>query len=212
MITLLKTARFFIPFTRAMRLAPLGVVTGFILSASAAHADIRWSPMVTNGDGTVRVTPDYHEAEKYCANQKMRLPTKREWAERSRTMGARGILETRFPGVSRNSAVVVEEVKRMGAEGYHPVYRLDSNKIDSKKQVVVDFYFNPTGYNDSREVIGNFWHWCQPFLDLKQTDITTYLDVRRFFTRGDLYYNPRDAWFISESVGGFAVTCVEEQR
>ena len=74
-----------------------------------------------------------YDAVSYCANQGMHLPSARELAQLSASLGAAGISET--------------------PKGY---YLVSAKNADGK---VDNFYFNYSGYKRPQGDLGNNWFW-----------------------------------------------------
>jgi len=109
--------------------------------------------LVKESDGSIRRMNQY-QAEQYCKDNNSRLPSARELALLSQSLGAKGILDTAFAEVSVENGYVVTEISRMWGDGYYAIYR--KNKSYEK---VVDFYFNDTGYQAPQGEQGNEWIW-----------------------------------------------------
>lgn len=137
-----------------MRLKLGLAAVGVLLATGIAHADVQLSPMAKIADGSIQAV-DHFMAIQYCDNHKMRLPTAREWAIHSQSLGAKGIRETRYADVPRSDQRVITERDRMIGEGYYPTYRLNSTK-----QIVVDFYFNEAGYRRPTGPQGDYFFWA----------------------------------------------------
>jgi hypothetical protein len=82
------------------------------------------------------------------------LPTARELAVYSQSLGARGIRETAHPGVVTSDTTVRAEIEQMDRDGYYPIY-----VANSSGQRAVDFYFNSSGYQRPAGDLGNLWFW-----------------------------------------------------
>jgi hypothetical protein len=110
-------------------------VTGLIFIAQAIQADPapQFGDIVRNTDGSVRYM-SLDGAIRYCANQGMHLPSARELAQLSASMGAAGISET-------------------AKDGY---YLVSTHNADGKTD---NFYFNSTGYKRPAGDLGNHWFW-----------------------------------------------------
>lgn len=89
----------------------------------------------------------YEVADTYCSKQSMRIPTAREFAQFSQELGAKGILETKYPNTSVSNFNVKLEIYWNYKNNFVPIYK---KTLDGT--VVVDFYFNNSGYKfDSPE-------------------------------------------------------------
>ena len=147
--------------SRKNRFSMLSVAAGVQLSANAARAaevcdtvDACWAlqakvearlavllkniapnltDIVRNADGSVRHMNQY-DADSYCRNQGQRLPTARELALYSQSLGAQGISETK-------------------KDGYYLVKGSDSAGIPD------NFYFSSKGYQRPSGDLGSFWFW-----------------------------------------------------
>jgi hypothetical protein len=95
-----------------------------------------------------------YDAERTCREQGTRLPTARELAVYSQSLGARGIRETAHPGVVTSDTTVRAEIEQMDRDGYPPIY-----VANSSGQRAVDFYFNYSGYQRPAGDLGNLWFW-----------------------------------------------------
>ena len=126
------------------------------LTSTFSHAQ---SPslgdIVRNADGSVRHM-DYYYARSYCNRVDSRLPTIRELAVYSQSLGARGIRETAHPDVAIIHEVVQTEIAQMRGDGYYPVYTV-SDRIP--RPTVIDFYFNYSGYQPPAGDLGYYWFW-----------------------------------------------------
>jgi hypothetical protein len=109
--------------------------------------------IVRNADGSVR-SMTWDKADRYCRDQGTRLPTPRELAIYSQSLGAVGIRETDYPGVFYEAPQVMSETYRMLADGYSPI--LTSTR---KGEVSVDFYFNNKNYRPPKEEDYYFVFW-----------------------------------------------------
>jgi len=109
--------------------------------------------IVKDAHGKVR-TMNQYDADKYCKSIGSRLPTARELALYSQSLGARGILETSYSGIDSASSKVQTEITQMDKEGYYPIYTKNS-----AEKTVVDFYFNYSGYQRPAGDLGNYSFW-----------------------------------------------------
>jgi hypothetical protein len=116
------------------------LVSFFVVSAGARAGTV-------DQDGVVRdnhanpLLMNQADAMKACAGHGMHLPTIRELAKISQSMGAKGILE--------KSEVQEGKVPA----GFYLVIAIDPN---GKKD---EFYFNYSGYNRPAGDLGNNWFW-----------------------------------------------------
>lgn len=94
-------------------------------------------------------------AESRCANHGLKLPTARELALYSQSLGALGVCETAYPGrrVDPDSSVWTE-IRKMGEDGYYPIYAKNASG-----GLVVDFYFSARGYKRPQGDRGDYWFW-----------------------------------------------------
>ena len=114
------------------------VMTGIALAESL---DVEVTPFFEplkygpfNLTGILKTSVTLTEAKKICHDKGMRLPTARELALASQSMGAKGISETK-------------------KDGYYLVKGSDSSgKPDP-------FYFNNKGYRRPAGELGNYWFW-----------------------------------------------------
>ena len=109
--------------------------------------------ILRDANGRVRHMNQY-DAERTCREQGTRLPTARELAVYSQSLGARGIRETAHPGVVMSDTTVRAEIEQMDRDGYYPIYVANSSGQSS-----VDFYFNYSGYQRPAGDLGNLWFW-----------------------------------------------------
>ena len=130
--------------------------------------------ILRDAKGRVRHMNQY-DAERTCREQGTRLPTARELAVYSQSLGARGIRETAHPGVVTSDTTVRAEIEQMDRDGYYPIY-----VANSSGQRAVDFYFNYSGYQRPAGDLGNLWFWSS--------------SVHPVYSYG--------AYFVSGSVGG----------
>jgi hypothetical protein len=107
--------------------------------------------ILRDANGRVRHMNQY-DAERTCREQGTRLPTARELAVYSQSLGARGIRETAHPGVVTSDTTVRAEIEQMDRDGYYPIY-----VANSSGQRAVDFYFNYSGYQRPAGALGNLW-------------------------------------------------------
>lgn len=174
-------------------------ILGVSLLSMTAGAQVFSAPEVVLGDvlrsadGSVRLMTQ-RQAKRACDEQGLRLPTARELAFHSQSLGARGIRESAHPGVLTTSPEVRAEIELMTREGYYPVYQANSAGL-----AVVDFYFNATGYRPAEGDLGNHWLWSS-----SSARAYGFSDVHYFLLGGSGHIvssnNPRDEG---------AVRCVE---
>jgi hypothetical protein len=86
-------------------------------------------------NGSAQGSPD--QVKHWCNYQGYQLPSARQMALYAQSRGAKGIRETKFPGMSLSSPSVRAESDQNIKEGYHAVY----------KDNAVLFYFNGSGYD-----------------------------------------------------------------
>ena len=145
-----------------------------------------------NPDGTV-LRMNQYDADKYCQAQGTRLPTIREMAAYSQSLGAKGILETAYPGVYYAFLKVDEEIKRMNTNGYDAIYT-----SNSAGETTVDFYFNYSGYQRPSGDLGNYAFWSSSVVPHASSDVYGLVGAS-----GDLYFYDR-----SQNYNDNAVRCV----
>lgn len=109
--------------------------------------------IVKNENGSVRQMSQF-DAEQYCRSHGSRLPTARELALVSQSMGALGIRETAHAGVVETDAAVQAEVSQMHYAGYYPIYTMNTSNQPS-----IDFYFSYIGYQRPAGDLGNNFFW-----------------------------------------------------
>ena len=131
--------------------ALLSVVPSSLQAADAKGPALE--DAVRNADGSIRYM-NQDEAIQYCANKGTHLPTVREYTEWATSQGARGILETKFKDVAYTDPAVIKERDQNGKNGFFVIYRQNP---DGK--MVVDHYFNRTGYQKPSGELGSFWFW-----------------------------------------------------
>ena len=110
-----------------------------LFASMNAFANPQFSDIAKNADGTINYMTQA-DAIKYCASQGQHLPSARELAQLSTSMGSTGITDAYTDGYDGVSA---EEV--------------GSKKIDT-------FYFNATGYNRPTGDLGSNWFWSSSIL------------------------------------------------
>jgi hypothetical protein len=131
------------------------------ISTTAATSDPTLAPpappkltdFARNNDHSI-MRPSWKKAVQYCAGLGSRLPTIREYALLSQSMGAMGIRETAFPNVDINSPVIANERSLNAREGFKEIYRKNSSGA-----LVIDFYFNKLGYRKSFGELDETWLW-----------------------------------------------------
>ncbi len=159
------------------------IVSALVVSgvAQAGQAP-QFGDIVRNSDGSILYMSQF-DAVDYCANQGMHLPSARELAQLSQSLGARGIKEDyEFPGPAAYYN-----------PGYIPVNGKNSDgKIDS-------FYFDFHGYNRPAGDLGNNWFWSS--------------SVNRYYIGDAFILDGRDGdvFRFPQSVSHVAVRCVAGQ-
>lgn len=120
----------------------------------AAQAETHIGQTAKDLGGSVLLV-NHEEATRFCLNRGSRLPTIHEYAQLSASLGSMGSRETQYLDIPINDVIVEEEITRNGAEGFSPLFRLNS-----AARFVIDFYFNSTGYNApsaAPEDVSRFW-------------------------------------------------------
>ncbi len=121
-----------------------------ILTSSLSFAELSIGPEIGDIErddrGNVLKKINYYAASRHCEAKGSRLPTAREYAQLSRSMGAKGIKETAHE--SKNW----DEVIAMRKENFTPIWALDN-----QDKVWVDFYFNSSGYELPEDHPRNGW-------------------------------------------------------
>lgn len=121
------------------------------------NAPVVLEDVARDAQGRIR-SMDHYEAVIYCHQQGMRLPTPRELAMHSQSLGAIGIRETAYPGATVRNSELQDEIFHMRRDGYHPVYTASSSVY-----AAVDFYFNYGGYrrqvDDPVREVRDYWLW-----------------------------------------------------
>jgi len=131
------------------------LITALAMLSTNAFA-ISLGPVVSNADGTINEMT-YYEAGQYCQSQGTRLPTSREYAVYSQSLGASGIRETAYPGMRWGESVVQAESEQMSNNGYWLVFEF--NKPDDS---IIGFYFNSRGFKSQLQwpfKTPNVWPW-----------------------------------------------------
>lgn len=135
----------------------------FFLSLSASASPHFPDSLEPAGIGEIEQTPDgrplkmsQYEAVRYCQQKGKRLPTIRELALLSQSLGAKGIRETAYPESSTKNQLVQDEIARMKKDGYDEVVY----KKGRRGSVKVDFYFNSTGFPNFGSPLGYGWFWA----------------------------------------------------
>jgi hypothetical protein len=109
----------------------------FLSNVVQAGQTPQFGDIVKNSDGSIRYMSQYLATE-YCSSQGMRLPSAREFAQLSQSLGAKGIKEfNEFPNESAAKKA-----------GYYPVLATRWNEHDG-------FYFSNQGYNRPTGELGN---------------------------------------------------------
>lgn len=115
--------------------------------------------ILRDSNGRVRHT-NLRDADGACRDQGGRLPTARELAVYSQSLGAQGIRETAHPGVGSFASKVQAEIAQMNRDGYYPNYYVANNSGDK----AIDFYFNSSGYQRPAGDLGDYWFWSSSVL------------------------------------------------
>jgi hypothetical protein len=152
---ILITERAFMKQKWILSLSVLSLAVGAQLLSLRAEAQVvgTLGDILRDANGRVRRMNQY-DAERTCREQGTRLPTARELAVYSQSLGARGIRETAHPGVVTWDTTVRAEIEQMDRDGYYPIY-----VANSSGQRAVDFYFNYSGYQRPAGDLGNLWFW-----------------------------------------------------
>lgn len=124
-----------------MVLKCLAISILFATGSGAYASTVDQNGIVRDADGHV-LTMSQKQAIKACAENGMHLPTIRELAKLSQSMGAKGILETR-----------VKDGSGEKPEGFHLVSSINP---DGKKD---EFYFSRSGYVAPKGDLGNNFFW-----------------------------------------------------
>jgi hypothetical protein len=140
-----------------MKLKPYLCFAALLSLAPIVHAADAAGPLlgdaVRNADGSIRYM-NQEEGIAYCASIGQHLPTVREYTQWATAQGAKGILETQFKGIAYTDPAVLKERDQNGKNGFFVIYRQNP---DGK--MVVDHYFNRTGYRKPDGELGMFWYW-----------------------------------------------------
>jgi hypothetical protein len=113
------------------------------LVSFASFAKLEFTDIVRNTDGSIRYM-NQSDAINYCASQGLHLPSIRELAQLSQSMGAAGISQT-------------------AKDGY---YHVNAKNADGKAD---SFYFRYAGYNRPAGDLGDIWFWSSS-VDLYDPD------------------------------------------
>lgn len=113
-------------------------------SAWAQNAATTWPPALPStlpAEDSFSLSAVYSpvnqfQAERYCSDRGLRLPTPLELAINAR--GLKSIRTTQYPGVSENNDKVSTEIESNKNDGYETISTWD----DSQKTSVVYFYYN----------------------------------------------------------------------
>ncbi len=125
----------------------------FIICISVAESQTSIiADTAKNSDGSVKLM-NYQDALDHCTRQEMRLPSARELAELSQSLGAKGIKETIFPNTKVNDEVRAERTQNL-SQGYYAIY-----STNAKGEQTIDFYFSESGYQKPSNELGEFWFW-----------------------------------------------------
>lgn len=113
-------------------------VSLILLMTRTAFASPNLGEIAKNADGSIK-TMSQADAFEYCKNQGGHLPTARELAEYSRSLGATGVIEIADRKVNDHDSYMIGAWNPDGA-------------IDK-------FYFNKSGYQQPSGDLGNNWFW-----------------------------------------------------
>lgn len=105
-----------------------------------ANSVPQFADIVRKPDGSVYYMNQY-EASAYCSSQGMHLPSARELAQLSASLGAQGIKElNQFPNE-----------KAANEAGFYLINAQNADNINDS------FYFNKSGYSRPEGDLGNYW-------------------------------------------------------
>jgi hypothetical protein len=167
-------------------LSTLSLALGAQLISLRAEAQVGSSPglgdILRHTSGNVRHMKQY-DAERTCRELGTRLPTARELAVYSQSLGARKIRETTHPDVATTDSTVRAEIAQMDRDGYYPIY-----VANPSGQRAVDFYFNDSGYRRPAGDLGYYWFWSSSV----HPDFSNNAYLLSGFGGGFQYYNRSD--------------------
>ena len=120
-------------------------------SALCADAVPRFSDVAKDQSGKVQLMNQQDSAH-YCLQIGAHLPSAREYAKLSQSLGAHGILETGFPGVSIKDPKIQNEM--MNLPTYSAIFT-----TNAAHEITVDFYFDEQNYRPPAEDLGPSLFW-----------------------------------------------------
>jgi hypothetical protein len=130
-----------------------------------AHAGT--DPIAKNADGSFAVM-NQDAAIQYCRNLNMHLPTAREWADKSKSLGTQKIIETPRPNTASGDPETRQEIYWVmegdgiaagSPRGYYPIYK----QLGTSTKFAVDFYYNSKGYQRTAGLTGRYYFWTSSF-------------------------------------------------
>jgi hypothetical protein len=123
------------------------------IKREADATGVIWDDIAKDKNGKV-LYMNHPDAVKYCEKDGKRLPTVREQALLSQSMGSKGLKETTFADIKTSDAKVSAEITQMNKDGYYAFY-----KKNQAGETVVDFYFNYNGYKKPTGDLGENYFW-----------------------------------------------------
>jgi hypothetical protein len=108
------------------------------------YATAELGDIVTSSDSKP-ILMEFEDAEEFCHDMAMRLPTAREYASFAQPQGATGIRESKFRNQPIQSSMVRAESSKNAKEGFARV-----DKLTTSGRIVPDFYYSPKGFRHSR--------------------------------------------------------------
>jgi hypothetical protein len=150
----------------------VGLFLGLICSSAFASNFI----IARNSDGDVLYMRQ-DEALRYCKLHGSLLPSARDLALLTMSLGAKGIRDTAYPGISIEDPKVKAEITRNNGEGYFErLIRSQTGDLN------ILFYFSSSGYKGSKD-FSNDWFWSSAAAP----------------------YNPKDGFVLNGLVGDLEV-------
>jgi hypothetical protein len=121
------------------------VLTSLLLTSAAQAAHPIITDVLRDGLGHPR-SLSQNGAAWYCAHHGAHLPSAREYAEYAANLGAAGIRETAYPGISTDDPRVKAEAEAMSKDHYIQIYTEDY--LADGAPTVVGFYYSAAGFHD----------------------------------------------------------------
>jgi hypothetical protein len=126
----------------------------------ADETNLRFHPIVTNWMGWPQMM-NHMAAEDYCRQIGASLPDVREFALFAKQNGAKGIRETKYPGVPYDDERVRQELDQAQREGYADQSDYIGNLISEgsiTSNTYIQFYYSVDGYRmPNQQYSEKFW-------------------------------------------------------